>query len=277
MSVMKAVMSMAFDVDGTGLVGERWGRGDPVLVFLHAGVCDRRSFYGVIERLDGFGTTVAYDRRGYGETPPAAGDFSHLADLDRLLTSLAPDAVWLVGSSMGGGLALDAALTMPDRVAGVVLLAPAVSGAPEAVELDDDTMGLFRALDAAMGRGDLEEANRLHVRVWLDGPAGPEGRVGGAARELALAMNATILANGGEDRGASGVPAWDRLGEITVPMTIAYGDRDIPVIIDACRAVADRVPGARLVALEGTAHLPYMERPEAVATVLRDAITLGSA
>jgi pimeloyl-ACP methyl ester carboxylesterase len=39
--------------------------------------------------------------------------------------------VWLLGNSMGGQLALDLALRAPDRVAGLILLAPDVGGAPE--------------------------------------------------------------------------------------------------------------------------------------------------
>ena len=89
---------------------------------------------------------------------------------------------------MGGGVALDAALEAPERVAGLVLLAPAVSGDPE---LDEDayiaaTDGLAEAIDAAWTAGDVEACNRLEVRLWRDGPAQPEGRVSGPPRELAL-------------------------------------------------------------------------------------------
>jgi hypothetical protein len=49
----------------------------------------------------------------------------------------------------------------------------------------------------------------------MDGPAGPEDRVTGAVRSLALDMNAIILGYGvPEDAGASGVDAWNRLEEV---------------------------------------------------------------
>ena len=69
-------------------------------------------------------------------------------------------------------VALDAALEAPARVAGLVLLAPAISGDPE---LDEEaiiaaTNGLAEAIDAAWTAGDVDECNRLEVRLWLDGP-----------------------------------------------------------------------------------------------------------
>ena len=67
-------------------------------------------------------------------------------------------------------------------------------------------------LDQAFAEGDLDEVNRLEAWLWLDGPGSAEGRVGGHARELALAMNAEVLAAGqAEDAGGSGVEAWRRL------------------------------------------------------------------
>ena len=71
------VAGRAVEVDG--LVGERWdGEGTPV-VLLHAGVADRRAWRDVAPQLDA--PVIAYDRRGFGETPPAPQPFTHLDDL----------------------------------------------------------------------------------------------------------------------------------------------------------------------------------------------------
>jgi len=112
-----------FQVQGARLSADRWeGPGAPV-VLLHAGVADRRSWYATVDQLMGVGTVVAYDRRGFGDSPPSQVPFEHLDDLIAVLDQLGEGPAWLVGSSNGGKVALDAALAHPDRVAGLVLLA----------------------------------------------------------------------------------------------------------------------------------------------------------
>jgi pimeloyl-ACP methyl ester carboxylesterase len=141
----------------------------------------------------------------------------------------------------------------------------AASGAPEP-ELDADTRRLDLLLDKAYAARDAEEINRLETWLRLDGPSQPAGRVSGAARELALEMNAVIIANGdAEADGACGVDAWHRLAEITVPVTVACGDLDVPFIADRCRQLAGRLPAARHVVLAGMAHQPYLESASTVA------------
>jgi pimeloyl-ACP methyl ester carboxylesterase len=264
------------EVDGARLTADRWAGTGPVVVLLHAGVCDRRSFGSMADTLAGIGMVIAYDRRGFGETPPSTTPFTHLGDLRCVVDALGDARVWLVGSSMGGGVAMDFALSEPERVAGLVLFAPAVSGSPDDVELDADTRRHFDALGDAVGQGDLELANRIETRIWLDGPAQREGRVGGAARALALEMSATILANGGEDAGGSGLDAWSRLEAVTAPTTVVVGDLDVPAILDECAFLARTVPAARLVRLTDRAHLPYLEDPATAGRLVRDSVAAGA-
>jgi pimeloyl-ACP methyl ester carboxylesterase len=245
----------------------------PRVVLLHAGVADRRAWREVAARLHERGADVlAYDRRGFGETPASGDEFRHLDDLLALLDAPA----WLVGNSMGGALALDAALEAPDRVEGLVLIAPAVSGAPEPPldALDPETARLIHAIMAADDAGDLDAVNRHEIHLWLDGPAQPEGRVGGAARELALDMNGVALRAGApEGAGASGVDAWSRLEEIKAPATILWGELDEPSAEVACRELERRLGDVRAaIELPGVAHLPMLERPDLVVEAIAEAV-----
>lgn len=275
-----------FDVplsDGTLLAGERRGsRGAQPVVLLHAGVADRRGWHGVLDRLeDDDLDLVAYDRRGYGETPPAATGFRHVDDLVAVLDAAGAERAVLVGNSMGGALALDLALTHPDRVAAILLIGAAVSGMTDEGEeldwtVDDATGAILGAHDAAERAGDVEEQVRLQLHLWLDGPTAPEGRVEGAARELAADMNRRILAAGteGED-GASGLDAWHRLGEVTVPVLATWGALDLPPDQPFYELTAQRLGDARTRVLPGTAHLPSLDQPEVVAGLVRDAAALA--
>jgi pimeloyl-ACP methyl ester carboxylesterase len=265
-------------VAGAALVADQFRSDGAAVVLLHAGVCDRRCWREVGERLQGAGcNVVAYDRRGFGEVAPSDRPFRHVDDLLAVIDAVSPnDPAWLVGSSMGGMVALDAALEAPERVAGLVLLAPAVGGDPE---LDEAayvaaTNGLAAAIDEAWTAGDLEVCNRLEVRLWLDGPAEPEGRVGGPARELAFDMNRIVLANG-EDHadGASGIDAAGRLNEITVPTIVACGELDVPTKLRRCSELVDSLPNATYRTLPGRAHLPYLEAADEVAALVPIAST----
>ena len=170
---------------------------------------------------------------------------------------------WLVGNSMGGALALDAALVAPEQVAGLVLIAPAVSGAPEGSleSLDPDTARIIQAIMAADEAGDLDAVNRHEAHLWLDGPSSPEGRVGGDARELALDMNAIALRSGApEDAGGSGVDAWSRLEEIRAPATIAWGELDEPDAAVVGRELERRLGDARAGGRPARGRAPALAR-----------------
>ena len=276
--------STEVDVDGHQIAASRWPGNhpedphQPTIVLLHAGVCDRRSWFATAERLTDLGSLIAYDRRGFGDTAVSPGPYRDVDDLwavvDRLSAGPEPGPVWLVGSSMGGLLALDAALISPRRVAGLVLFAPAISGAPEEDEkLDPASTALFEQLGAARQAGDLQQRLQLHTRIWLDGPAAESERVTGPARDLALAMNTVILGHDvDEEAGAAGIDAWPQLEQIRTPATVAWGDLDVPLLIELCEQLAARLPQGRRRVLPDTAHLPYLERPDLVAEVIRESL-----
>jgi pimeloyl-ACP methyl ester carboxylesterase len=248
---------------GAAQIAAEWaGEGLPV-VFLHAGVADRRMWRRQLAGLASAYHVIAFDRRGFGETPAVGETYSQTSDLFAVLDHLAGRSkpVVLVGCSRGGSIAIDAALACPDRVAALVLIAPSVSGAPAATP-DQATRRLLDAIDLAKRSGAIDQANRLQAALWLDGPLAEEGRVGGAARELFLAMNAIALAAPALGRACDPDPAWNRLGRIAIPVRILCGDLDIPHIHVRCRELAAALPDARLEILAGAAHLPSLEQPD---------------
>lgn len=236
--------------------------GMPVLL-LHANVADRRMWQSQWEGLATAHPVVSYDRRGFGESRTLRSTpYSNVADLWDVMDSLGYDSAVLVGCSMGGRVAIDAALARPDRVSGLVLVSPGVSGAP-APRYGDSVKALVDAISAAAARGDLDAKNELQARLWLDGPLSPPGRVGGEIRRLFLSMNGTALRAANPGPASEEPSAWEQLEAIKAPTLVMWGDLDLPHLQERCALVAQRIPGAEGLVLQGTAHLPALEAPQA--------------
>ena len=273
---MVAMKDLLVPVDpdgGVELVGEEGSGAGPTVVFVHANVADRRSWAGVLARLEGSCHAVTYDRRGFGSSRPSPEPFCHVDDLLAVLDAVGADQAWLVGASAGGGVALDAALLAPTRVRGLVLLAPGgIGGAPAPVRRPAEE-ALGARIDAAEAAGDATEVNRLEAWFWLDGPSQLEGRVGGEARALFLAMNAVVIANDlPEGAGASGLDCWARLEELHQPAVVACGELDARFLRERSAVLADRLPTGTYRSLPGVAHLPSVERPDLVADLVIEAV-----
>ncbi|QXC62205.1 alpha/beta hydrolase [Aquihabitans sp. G128] len=241
------------------------GAGAPVLL-LHAGVTDRRSWRPLVDHLGGGFRTIAYDRRGFGET---TYDPEPHREADGALAVLDAEGVGsaaVVGASNGGRRAIDLALAAPDRVDALVLIGAGVSGAPEleVAALAPDVQDLVARYEAAEEAGDLDLVNRLEAHAWLDGWTAPEGRVGEPVRARFLEANDIALRSPDPGPEDPVVPAWDRLGEITVPTLVLCGEHDV-VAVPAAEHLAAHIPGARYEVLAGTGHLPHVEgHPEAL-------------
>ena len=242
--------------------------GMPVL-FLHANVADRRMWHGQWSALTSAHPVASYDRRGFGDSrtlQPAP--HSNVADLWAVMDSLGYDKAVLVGCSLGGRVAIDATLARPDRVSGLVVVAPGVSGAP-APQHGEPVKSIMDAISAAEALGDLDAKNELRARLWLDGPLSTAGRVGGDARQLFLSMNGKALRAAHPGAATEESSAWERVEAIRAPTLVLWGDLDLPLLQERCSVLAQRIPGAESFVLRGTAHLPALEAPQQFNSMLR--------
>jgi pimeloyl-ACP methyl ester carboxylesterase len=256
----------AFETGSATLAGLELGEGLPV-VFLHAGVCDKRMWLDQMQAVADAGWhAIAYDRRGYGETTSADEAFSHLDDLEGLLDAFDIHAAIFVGCSMGGGLAVDFALRHPGRVIGLVLIGTSITGAPWSATADEQAIEM--AEEDAFERGDRDMLNRVQAHEWLDGPRARSGRVGGAARELFLDMNGLALSKPGLRQEERPPEAWSRMESVNTPTLLMVGDEDFTALIDRHETLSETMPNAFAAVLEGTAHIPSIERPDLVNSLL---------
>jgi len=243
------------------LVAESYGSGAPTVLLVHAGVTDQRGWAHVLDSLSD-AQCLTFDARGYGRTTYAPQDeWSAVDDAVAVLDAYDVPSAVVIGASMGGGTSIDLALTHPDRVQALVLIGPAVSGAPEPT-YEPEVLALDEEWESAEERGDQVAVNRIEARVWLDGPTAPEGRVTGEARELFLEMNGAALdaVEPGERR--EDAAAWERLGEIDVPVLVMVGEHDLRYIKENCAHLVRSIAGARLIELPAVAHLPHLEGDE---------------
>lgn len=253
---------------------------DPALdlLFLHAGVTDKRSWSAITAALSDRSRCISFDARGFGDTTyEAEPGWSPVDDAVRVLDAVGSERAVVVGSSSGGHAAVDLALARPDRVCGLVLIAPAVSGAPYPEPTERET-ALDEAAQRAQETGDIDRANELEAQLWLDGPTSPEGRVSGPARTAFLDMNERALRSDDPGPSADHVAAWPRLGAISVPTLVLVGDLDVSDLRAIGRLLAAAIPDASFSTLTDVAHLPQLEAPEVLSDVISDFIrALGRA
>jgi len=236
------------------------GSGAPI-VLLHAGVADSRMWDPQIDSLAAHHRVIRYDMRGFGKSTLPDGTFAHHEDILALVDGLELDPVWLVGASFGGGVAVDFTLTYPQRVRGLVLAAPAVSG----YQATGAVKAFGEREDELLEADKLDEAVELNVRMWVDGPHRGEAEVDPDIRSLVAEMQHLAFTHPEPERVALrklDPPALDRLHEIQVPVLVITGALDVSEFVQMAEKVAAQVAHGKYRVIPGVAHLPSLEAPQ---------------
>lgn len=267
-------------VDGLRVHTKIAGHGDPALLLLHGFVASTFSWREVMARLAELGTVVAFDRPGFGLTSrPLRGEWAGAnpytreahADLTvALMDRMGIGRAVLVGHSAGGTVAALVALRQPERVAALVLVAPAIyheGSAPAAARLLLRTPQMRRLLPSIV-RLAARSAGRI-IRWIVDDPAFVTAEaVKGYIRPLGVEHWDTALWEVVVASRRVGVAR--RVGKITVPTLVITGDHDRVVPTPGSLRLARELPNARLVLMPQTGHLPQEERPEAFVAAVRE-------
>ncbi len=253
----------------SGLHVASTGQG-PDLVLLHGWGMHGGVFAALLPHLDGF-RVHRVDLPGHGHSPwqppfalPALARAVHAAVAGRL----AGPALW-AGWSLGGMVALQAAVDFPEAVAALALIAaaPRFSAAgdwPHGMAADNlagfgarlavDHAGVLQRFLALQTYGEPDA--RATLRTLREALAGAP-----APRPEALAAGLEILQH------ADLRPAWRALA---CPALLIGGGRDRLIHPAALAAAAELQPGARLHTLDDAGHAPFVARPDAVAACLRE-------
>jgi pimeloyl-ACP methyl ester carboxylesterase len=111
--------------DGVRLAYEEAGTGSPSVLLVHGMACDRTQMRAQLAHLASRHRAVAVDMRGHGESDKPHGDYGHEVlggDLLELSEALGLDRPVVMGHSLGGSVALQAAVAHPGAFRGLVML-----------------------------------------------------------------------------------------------------------------------------------------------------------
>lgn len=250
------------NVNNARLYYETAGQGVP-FIMIHAGVADSRQWNNEFEFFARNYQVVRYDMRGYGKSEPVAGEFNHMEDLAGVLNAFGiQEPAVIMGCSMGGGLAMDFALTHPARVRALIL----VGSGPSGLELDVPAPAKFADAEKAFEAGDLDLVGEIETQIWFDGMGRTPDQVNQTMRKLVYEMNRQALAHEVKQLGKrvpnTETPAFDRLSDLQIPVLIIVGEHDTPYILAAADYMVERISSARKVVIEDAAHLPNMDHPD---------------
>jgi len=273
MGPMSRIVTVPFEgTDGIDLhVVDRGdpSTGEPVFVLLHGSNFNASTWNDVIDGLSEIGRTVAYDQVPYGLSEKLVeGDWSGpnpytpeaaVQRLNALLDERNLDRVVLIGSSYGGTLAVRAALTMPERIAGLVLVDAAVfvNESMPAWLLNSPQMARLGPLMARfIGTGTAFYEQCYSDPALFTGVRKQRTMVMTQLPNWDFALWAYLKAWGTESMNYE-----EQLSTISIPTLVMSGSEDAIVPPEDSRKLQNLLPDASLVMIDGAGHLPHEESP----------------
>ena len=258
--------------------------GDPdserLIVLLHGFGASAYSYKDVLEPLAELGHVIAYDRAAFGFTErPTTWDLNpygaqaQLQVLDELIARFgANKEVYVVGHSAGGNLAAAYTIDNQDKLAASVLFAPAVlssGGGPSWLNWIFDIPQINHIgplLVSSIATSGLD----LLYRSYDDPDSVTEQTLAGYTQPLKV--TGWEKAFWEFNKAPRNTGAGERLAEIRIPTLVITGDNDLVVATADSVTVAGIIPGAELVVIPQTGHLPNEESPAEFAKAVVDFI-----
>ncbi|HVN29444.1 MAG TPA: alpha/beta fold hydrolase [Candidatus Binataceae bacterium] len=241
---------IAFDHIGSG----------PLVLFMHGIGGNRTNWHDQLPVFSEQFHAASWDARGYGASDDYEGslDFADFSsDLLRVLDHFSVARAHLVGLSMGGLIAFDFHATHPERVATLTIC----DSMPGMTGLSEEGRREFIRLrqEPLLSGKEPRDIAPVVAKTLVGKSAKP-----GSFERLVASMAAlhkesylkTIVATTNYSRMLE-------LEKIRVPTHIVVGDEDALTPPALSRAMAARIPGARLTIIKGAGHLSNIEQPEA--------------
>jgi len=248
------------ETNGVRIHFEDVGAGPPI-VLGHSFLCSGEMWAPQVGPLGESHRVVNIDARGHGRSSRLAEPFDlydMVGDVTAVLDALGIErAVW-AGLSIGGMVAMRAAVTVPDRVSGLILVDTHAGAETAYKKMKYRAMGLgvrtfgirpfLPAISKLMFGATTRRTNPELVKAW-------EGRFASAdVPSMLLGIRALV----GRDSVV------ERLPEVAVPSLIIVGDEDTSLPVSCSQEIASALPSSTLVVVPESGHLSSLEQPEAV-------------
>lgn len=227
------------------------GVGVPV-VFLHAATGSSRVWEHQIPAFTAAGyRVIAYDRRGFGRTtidPAGPQPGTGADDLQNLMNHLGIGRFHLVSTAAGGSVALDYALSFPQRLRSLVV-ANAIGGV-----VDADYQKLLRALMPP-------QFSALPPEVRELGPSYRAGNLEGTERWMELERTNRAPGPPTPAQTMRNQITFSLVETIKIPTLLLIGDADLFAPPPVMKLFADRIKKSQSVIVPEAGHSAYWENP----------------
>ena len=272
--------------DGTALHVTEYGpAGAPTVVLAHGWTCATGFFVNQIRALARDLHVVAYDLRGHGGSAiPGKGQFTTDAladDLAAVLRATVPDGrkAVVVGHSMGAmslvAMAAKHRALLHEKVAAAMLANTAVTDLVTGSLLQPGPEGL-RRLTAPLSRALMSASLPLGarptavtmplIRYIALAPTAPPEQVAFCAHVI---LEAPRSVRGGFGATLGSLDLRTAVPHLDVPATVVTGEFDILTPPRHGRRLAEDLPQARLVEVEGVGHMTPVEAPDVLEREIR--------
>lgn len=266
-------------VDGMDIAYIDEGRGERTILLIHGLGTNAKGWLRNIPELSRHARVIAVDLPGYGMSSKGAFPYSmafHAQTCAGLLDALGIErAVWM-GHSMGGQISLTAALEFPDRVEAMVLLSPAgfelftegegdwmkAAVTPKFVK-ESTIRGIARSLHLNFQNTPPEADFFITDRIQIRGASQFDDYCYAVWRNVAGMLEGPVL---------------DRLGDVSQPTLIVFGEQDglIPnpylhggFTREIAEAGHQAIAGSELVMLPDCGHMTMFEKADEVNAAVR--------
>lgn len=246
------------------------GEGRPVLL-IHGHTLDHRIWDWLVPGLlNAEFRVIRPDLRGHGRSGrPDRGYHwaDHAADMVAVADSAGVERLSVVGYSLGGGVALEMAITGGHRIDRLVLLSPVLPDRPYETAF---LANLRQVAQTVRERG----VTAAMLGPWLSSPLWTGGLDRPDVRDKLSEIvrdfpGADYLATE-RDRVEREWTVPDRLGEIRAPTLVVVGGQEMVGFRAAAEEIAAGVPEARLEVVEDLGHLHLLERPGRIAGMVTE-------